>query len=152
MKSTTQEGGLLPIGEAARTFGLEAHVLRHWEALGLLSPSREGGQRRYARSDMRRIAAVIRAKEAGLGLEAIRSMVAGDASVRRSVLREQERELRGRIDRLQDALRLVECALACDHSDVVECPHFASVIDQRIDAGGPDRGCGSVSPAPEVKT
>ncbi|MZG18734.1 MerR family DNA-binding transcriptional regulator, partial [Streptomyces sp. SID5914] len=41
MKSS-DDGGLdgLGIGALAARFGLAAHVLRHWEAMGLLHPGR----------------------------------------------------------------------------------------------------------------
>lgn len=40
------------IGELARRFGLAAHVLRHWESMGLLEPARDGiGQRTYGEAD-----------------------------------------------------------------------------------------------------
>ncbi len=55
------------IGEAAVRFGLETHVLRHWESAGLLRPGRDGaGRRRYADADAVRIAVILRNKAAGL--------------------------------------------------------------------------------------
>ncbi|MEV4460634.1 MerR family DNA-binding transcriptional regulator [Microbispora sp. NPDC049633] len=41
MKSSATIG----IGEAAARFGLATHVLRHWEYVGLLTPSRVAGDR-----------------------------------------------------------------------------------------------------------
>ena len=80
MKSRPNDHTLLPIGEAARLFAVGTHVLRHWEAIGLVKPVRQAGQRRYSRDDLGRIAAIVRAKEAGLGLDAIRVMVTGGRS------------------------------------------------------------------------
>ena len=40
MKSTN---AALTIGEVAGRFGLPAHVLRHWESVGLLAPVRAEG-------------------------------------------------------------------------------------------------------------
>ncbi|WP_203907195.1 MerR family transcriptional regulator [Rhizocola hellebori] len=52
MKST----GVSTIGELAQQFGLPTHVLRHWESMGLLEPSRDGiGQRRYGEADVTRV-------------------------------------------------------------------------------------------------
>lgn len=54
----------MTIGQVAGHFGLPAHVLRHWESVGLLSPVRvEGGRRRYARDDLFRVASIVRAKQ-----------------------------------------------------------------------------------------
>jgi MerR-like DNA binding protein len=55
------------IGAVARRFGLAPHVLRHWESIGLLTPARSGGQRRYDESDLARVAVILMSKEAGLG-------------------------------------------------------------------------------------
>ncbi|WP_236700641.1 helix-turn-helix domain-containing protein [Allosalinactinospora lopnorensis] len=45
MKSTGTE---YSIGEIAGRFGLATHVLRHWEAAGVLRPARRvNGRRRY---------------------------------------------------------------------------------------------------------
>jgi DNA-binding transcriptional MerR regulator len=47
----------MAIGQVAGHFSLPAHVLRHWESVGLLSPARvEGGRRRYTRDDLFRVA------------------------------------------------------------------------------------------------
>ncbi len=61
--------GELTIGELAERFGLATHVLRHWESMGLIEPARRaGGQRRYGRDALVRVALILRGKEAGLGL------------------------------------------------------------------------------------
>ena len=45
------------VGELAKRFGLETHVLRHWEDEGLLQPSRDtSGYRRYGPDDVTRVA------------------------------------------------------------------------------------------------
>ncbi|WP_461010206.1 MerR family transcriptional regulator [Streptomyces capparidis] len=114
------------IGELAARFGLPAHVLRHWESVGLLSPRRDaGGRRRYGPGDAHRVAAVLRAKEAGLGLAEIRRLLTGDggAAARRAALEHQAAELRRRIAGARASLRLVEHALACPHEDLSACPH-----------------------------
>ena len=62
------------IGELAERFGLETHVLRHWEAEGLLDPERDsGGRRRYRESDAYRVAPIVASKAAGMRLDQIRA-------------------------------------------------------------------------------
>ena len=52
--------------------GLETHVLRHWEDVGLLGPERDpAGRRRYSRDDLVRIAVIQRSKAAGMTLEQV---------------------------------------------------------------------------------
>ena len=84
MKSTA----IMSIGDIAERFGVPAHVLRHWESMGLLAPSRaEGQRRRYGPDDLYRVAVILRGKEAGFSLDDIREMMSTrDAAARRDVL------------------------------------------------------------------
>ncbi|WP_329205594.1 hypothetical protein OG257_06630 [Streptomyces sp. NBC_00683] len=62
---------------------------------------------------------------AGLGLDAIRTLVSASApGARWSVLRREAEALGSRIAAAQVSLDLIECALACEHEDFMECPHF----------------------------
>jgi len=113
----------LSIGALAERFGLAPHVLRHWESRGLLTPARDpAGRRRYGAADLTRVTVILRGKQAGLPLDAIRALVAEPAA-RRDVLGAQAERLRAEIAAAQDALALVECALGCDHPDVTRCAH-----------------------------
>ncbi|MFB4301393.1 MerR family transcriptional regulator [Actinomadura sp. NTSP31] len=132
MKSSATMG----IGEVAGRFGLATHVLRHWESAGLLHPERAAGdRRRYRRADLYRIAVILRAKEAGLGLEDIRGMLAtSDAGRRQEILRRRRDDLAARIAAARAALDVIECALTCDHDDIAECRHFQAAITRHMDA------------------
>ncbi len=68
---------LLPIGEVAARAGLAASALRHYERVGLIEAVRSGGgQRRYQRGVLRRLAFVRAAQNVGLSLEEIRTALA----------------------------------------------------------------------------
>lgn len=124
MKSTA-----LGIGDVAHRFGLATHVLRHWEAVGLLGPARAGGQRRYGDDDLYRVAVILRAKQAGLSLDRIRQMIATtDPAARAGILTRQREELRQRLAATQQALDLVNGALTCEHPDFTACPHFRQIV------------------------
>jgi MerR family redox-sensitive transcriptional activator SoxR len=63
---------ILGIGELARRTGLAVSAIRHYEAKGLIEPLRTGGnQRRYLRSDIRRLSFVMIAQNLGLSLDEI---------------------------------------------------------------------------------
>ncbi len=133
---------MLSIGDVAQRFGLATHVLRHWESMDLLAPARaEGARRRYSLADLHRVAAILQAKEAGFGLEDIRDMMsARDPVARQEVLRRRRAELARRIAEMRVSLDLIDCALACDHDDIAQCPHFRAVLAERItDAGHASR-------------
>lgn len=65
---------LLPIGEIARRAGLATSALRYYERQGLISAIRtSGGQRRYQRNMLRRLAFIRAAQSVGLSLQEIRT-------------------------------------------------------------------------------
>ena len=62
----------LTVGEVAQRSGFAPSALRFYESVGLLQSTRTaGGQRRYHRSDLRRLAFVRAARNVGLTLEEI---------------------------------------------------------------------------------
>jgi MerR family transcriptional regulator, redox-sensitive transcriptional activator SoxR len=65
------------IGEFARRAGVAASTLRYYEDLGLISSERSaGGQRRYARVMLRRVAFIRAAQTVGLSLAEVRAALA----------------------------------------------------------------------------
>ncbi|XRQ11011.1 MerR family transcriptional regulator [Actinomadura welshii] len=132
----------MSIGDLAARFGLATHVLRHWETMGLLTPARDtAGRRRYGSADVTRVAVILRAKEAGLSLEAIASLTTAPGKQReilrteaeapgkqREILRTEAEALRSRIAAAQASLELIECALRCDHEYLTECPNFQRML------------------------
>ncbi len=68
---------LLTIGEVAQRSGFATFALRFYEREGLIAASRTaGGQRRYARSVLRRLAFVRAAADVGLSLDEVRAALA----------------------------------------------------------------------------
>ena len=68
---------LLTIGEVARRSGFATSALRYYEREGLLTATRTGGgQRRYPRSVLRRLAFVRAAQNVGLSLDEVRAALA----------------------------------------------------------------------------
>jgi len=136
MKSSSEDD-TLAIGALAERFDLATHVLRHWEEMGLLTPARDAaGRRRYRTADLTRVAVILRAKEAGLSLDTIRSLyTTSEPAVRREILRHEAEALRSRIAAAQASLELIECALTCDHEDFTLCSHFQQLVADRVGAG-----------------
>ena len=68
---------LLTIGELARRAGVATSALRYYEQLGLISSRRTaGGQRRYSRATLRRVAFIRAAQTIGLSLDEVRGALA----------------------------------------------------------------------------
>lgn len=126
------------ITELARRFGLATHVLRHWEDVGLLAPARRpGGQRRYDRQDVLRVAVILFWRDASLPLAKARTgMLSSDVEHRHDELRGCLQLLDRRIARAQAARAVIEYALRCDTPEVLECPKFQEAVrshDPRVD-------------------
>lgn len=67
----------ITIGEFARRAGVATSALRYYEQLGLISSTRTaGGQRRYARAMLRRVAFIRAAQTVGLSLDEVRGALA----------------------------------------------------------------------------
>ncbi|MDT0304752.1 MerR family transcriptional regulator [Streptomonospora wellingtoniae] len=122
------------IGELAARFGLATHVLRHWEAAGLLTPERRAnGRRCYTAGDATRVAIILRCKEAGLGLEQIRTLLNAPGPVKRNaVMKARVAELESRIAKAEAAKYLLECALTCTAEDIASCPHYQRIMAANV--------------------
>ena len=68
---------LLPIGALSRRTGLSISAIRFYEAKGLIHPVRnEGNQRRFLRSDIRRLSFIMIAQQLGLSIREIEASLA----------------------------------------------------------------------------
>lgn len=123
----------MTIGEMAQRFGLATHVLRHWESMGLLAPTRQqSGHRRYGEADLARVSMILIAKDAGLELAQIREVFStGDPMDHRELLVGHIAQLELRIAQAQAAKDLIEHALRCPHQ-FHECPNARAAIASRI--------------------
>ena len=66
----------LPIGELARRTGIAVSAIRYYEEQGLIAPDRNaGGQRRFLRSDLRRLSFILIAQQFGFTLPQIREVL-----------------------------------------------------------------------------
>lgn len=65
---------IVSIGDLTRRTGISVSAIRFYEARGLIEPFRSsGGQRRFLRSDIRRLSFIRIAQRLGLSIEAIAS-------------------------------------------------------------------------------
>ena len=93
---------LLTIGEVARRTGLSVSAIRFYEDHRLIEPVRtNGGQRRFLRSDIRRLAFILIAPKLGLSLTEIEAALATLPSGRTPTVKDWEAistAIRARLD------------------------------------------------------
>lgn len=95
----------LTVGEVADRSGFAASALRYYEDQGLLPAHRTaGGQRRYDRRVLRRLAFIRAAKHVGLTLDEIRRALDGLPDRRTPTREDWERISQGWRDRLDDEI------------------------------------------------
>lgn len=101
----------LSIGQLAQRTGLAVSAIRFYESKGLVNPIRnQGGQRRFLRSDIRRLSFVLIAQQLGLSLEAIQQTLAGFPDGRTPTAEDWSnisREFRAELDAKIAALSLI---------------------------------------------
>src|SRR5437763_14028629 len=99
----------LSIGQLARRTGLSVSAIRFYEARGLVRATRgPGNQRRFARSDIRRLSFALIAQQLGLTLaeiEAELSMLPQDEAPTRTAWRCIGTRMRGALARIYDMIQ-----------------------------------------------
>jgi len=122
--------GELQISDLGRLFGIAPHVLRHWEAVGvLIPPIRRQGRRFYHQRHVKRVAMIICAQQAALGLMDLREILeAPTVPARRRKLRRHQAMLTRRISDLEESQRIVRQMLNWSREDFSECPVFERAV------------------------
>ena len=134
MKSSGGSDHSVSIGEMASRFGLETHVLRHWEEVGLLRPERDSaGRRRYSDDDVVRIAVILRSKAAGMSLDQIQVLLDDTAPERHRVLEQHVTDLERRMAEMERSREMTLHALRCRAHDISTCPRFRAGVQDILD-------------------
>jgi MerR family redox-sensitive transcriptional activator SoxR len=139
MASTT----LLTIGELARRTGLSVSAIRFYEARGLVSAIRTGGnQRRFMRSDIRRLSFALIAQRCGLTLGEIEKEMASlpngrapDKSDWRSISERLRSTLDERIAMLERTRDRLDGCIGCGCLSLETCALYNP--GDRAARGGP---------------
>ncbi|MER5500986.1 MULTISPECIES: MerR family transcriptional regulator [unclassified Streptomyces] len=114
---------LLRIGEAAERLGVSTHLLRHWEATGVITPLRTAsGARRYDPELMDALSIAIKCRRAGMSLDAIARLLNGRRQERGHLIAEQRDAINRQRARLARTAAFLDHVLECSHPVVRECP------------------------------
>ena len=97
---------LLTVGEIARRSGFADSAVRYYEKLGLLPATRtSGGQRRFERSTLRRLAFIRAARNIGLSLDEVAEALASLPAARTPTRADWSRLSSSWRDRLDDQIK-----------------------------------------------
>ena len=100
---------LLTIGEFSRRSGVSQSALRFYERLGLIRSTRTGGnQRRYHRTELRRVSFIRVSSQVGIPLEEIKAALAALPSERTPTKADWERLSRTWQRRLDEQIALLQ--------------------------------------------
>lgn len=119
------------IGEAARSSGVSAKMIRHYESIGLIGKAvrTEAGYRTYGASDVHILRFVRRARDLGFSIDRIAKLIRlwqdqGRASAEvKAVALDHVQELREKIAQMEAMARTLEhLADHCQGDDRPDCP------------------------------
>ncbi|MGE3692789.1 MAG: redox-sensitive transcriptional activator SoxR [Novosphingobium sp.] len=134
---------LIPIGTLARRTGLAVSAIRFYESKGLIQSLRtSGNQRRFLRSDIRRLSFILIAQKLGLGLVEIEQALATLPQGRTPTLSDWQRISRGLRKQIDAKIQLLtrtrtkleEC-IGCGCLSLQRCQLYNR--DDRAAAAGP---------------
>lgn len=134
---------LITIGEIARRTGLSVSAIRFYEEQGLVEPVRTGGnQRRFPRSDIRRLSFILIAQRLGLSLTEIAAELARLPHARTPTAADWEAisgAIRARLDaRIADLIRTrdrLDGCIGCGCLSLTHCAIWNP--DDRLGEEGP---------------
>jgi MerR family redox-sensitive transcriptional activator SoxR len=137
---------LLTIGELARRTGLSVSAIRFYESRGLVSAVRTGGnQRRFLRSDIRRLSFALVAQRVGLSIGEIEAELAtlpqGRAPTKadwESISRRMRSVLDARIATLEKTRDLLDGCIGCGCLSLEACALY-NPADRAARAGAGPR-------------
>lgn len=134
---------MLPIGMLARRTGVAVSAIRFYEDKGLIRSHRtSGNQRRFLRSDIRRISFILIAQKLGLALAEIEEQLATLPHGRAPSLRDWQRislamrsEIDAKIQMLSRTRNQLDQCIGCGCLSLAKCQ--LDNRDDRLAAGGP---------------
>jgi MerR family redox-sensitive transcriptional activator SoxR len=120
---------VMSIGDLAARTGISVSAIRFYEAKGLIHPFRNaGGQRRFLRSDIRRLSFILIAQQLGLSIEAIGAELAKlpdgrtpNAADWRRMSAAMRSLLDGRIAQLQRTRDRLDGCIGCGCLSLANC-------------------------------
>jgi MerR family redox-sensitive transcriptional activator SoxR len=139
------DGEWLTIGELSARSGVATSALRFYEERGLIHASRsDGGQRRYRRDALRRVAFILVAQRVGLSLAEIAEALAGLPEQRTPTASDWARLSRAWRQRLDERISLLHAL----RDELTSCIGCGCLSLQRCRLYNPDDGASGLGAGP----
>ena len=108
------------ISDLAKEFGVTTRTIRHYEDLGLLTPTRAGQTRVYSRGDRTRLKLILRGRRLGFSLQESRDIIQlyDPSHNNREQLQQLAQKIHQQKQRLRDQLQDIHALL--NELDVAE--------------------------------
>ena len=136
---------LIPIGTLAKRTGLAVSAIRFYESKGLVRSQRtSGNQRRFMRSDIRRLSFILIAQRLGLGLPEIEQALATLPQGRTPSVADWQRISRGLRNQIDAKIQL----LTRTRNSLDECIGCGCMSLQRCQLTNRDDRAGAAGPGP----
>ncbi|KAA5832532.1 MerR family transcriptional regulator [Saccharopolyspora hirsuta] len=111
----------------AAELGIEAHVLRHWEQVGALTPRRDGkGYRVYDDEALEQARTVLKLRRAGLSLPEVIAAMAPTKEAAQAVVRAKIAALEDEVASRRAVITFLQHTVECRHRYLDECPGCAA--------------------------
>lgn len=131
---------MFSIGDLSKRTGVKVPTIRYYEQVGLIEAAErtEGGQRRYAKAGLERLAFIQHARQLGFSIEDIRELVELSQHPEQScndaneIAERHLDEVRSRIQklkRLESELARIAC---CKARNVAHCQVIESLADHAL--------------------
>jgi len=141
----TEHQRRIGIGQVAERTGLSVSAIRFYESQGLVSPVRNnGGQRRFLRSDIRRLSFVLIAQQLGFSIEEISQRLARLPDQRTPTQKDWERiskdfraALQDRIDMMRRMRDRLDGCIGCGCLSLEKCALYNPDDRMRRFGAGP---------------
>ena len=112
----------MKIGDAAQQLGVAVHVLRHWDAEGVVVPDRSpSGHREYTEEHLTRLRVLRGCQGVGMSLPEIRQVLNRAEPGRAEVIEQRIGSIQAQRRQLEHAERFLTHVVDCRHDLLTRC-------------------------------
>ncbi len=160
MSARAAPGRPLSIGEAARSAGISARMVRHYESLGLLATvaRTDSGYRQYTDADVHTLHFIRRSRDLGFSMEEIATLLAlwhdrsrASSQVKR-IAQQHIDDLSERIAQMQAMQRSLQTLVSCcKGNDRPDCPILDDLAAGHSEPGSSNSAASHPKPKPSKR-